>query len=638
MFHNQGFNDSRYDGWQLGTSIPSTKTSVYPGDEIGTNPIQPRSFVSPHSILPPLPFHLASESRILIWRPAFFNSVTHRTLPIHIEPLANPYYQQPFRPSPFFQRAPEPPRPISRFPLFMLSEGTVGQILSYLTSADLATLALVDKDCRQLARTRQFRSIWINFSSASMALLDLLIIEAQERVSNLWGSSDNRWYLGACIRRIIVRREYDTEKKANEKPARISWVAEKIANNTANELHARHVNALDIVLRVALPNLESLTWGDSIPITPLIGSAIIASRVTKLELCRVALRDDFALPVDRGEVNWRLQSLVISFRPGWGKDPGTSTFTASILKLAAPTLEELIWSDSGFSPRSRKHSFGGDAVPFPRLRKLHLTWVLADETVWSSLIPANDKPTLAELWVRGADSDLAPFLAGRGHIGSLSHFTWETIYQDQLPHLSGFIAANPQLNSFRHEDPLPEITPDVLLPNAPTNDFQHQLLHILASPSFHALKSLALTWAGSTIPQAALRSIANIATLEHLWLTAGSCRDGQITWRVDQKILRKRLRPLKQLQWLILTQDGYSHGNKYVCSYVQLPAGNQHRDEMVRLATLFGMSHPRLEWVHFGQIPMAVERMAEVVKVVPLSEQNYVEGFLCHLWGSYQTK
>lgn len=625
MFRNEGFNDSRYDGWHLKQYIPSTRTSVYDTREIGTYPIQPRSFVSPNGILPPLSFHSASESGRHVWQLVFLNSIEYRTQPIYSEPLPNRYSQQPFF------RNPEPPHPISRVPLFMLSEGTVGQILSYLTSADLAALALVDKDCRQLARTRQFRSVWINFSSASMALLGVLLAEAQERVGNRRGLSQNRWRLGACIRRMIVR--FDSESK-EEKPARISWVAEKVANNAANELHARHMNALDIVLRVALPNLECLDWVDSIPITPLIGSAIVAAHVTKLKLHGVTLREDFDISLGRGGVNWGLRSLVLSLRSAGGKDPTTYNFTASILKLAAPTLEELIWDGTCFSPGSRKHSFGEDAVLFPRLRKLQLKWVRADETVWSALIPANEKPTLAQLWVNYADSDLAPYLARRDHIGSLSHLTWATIRQGELPHLSKFIAANPQLQSFRHEDPLPEITSEGLLSNAPTDDIKHQLLPLLASSSLHALRSLALTWAGSTIPLAALRSVASIATLEHLWLTAGTFLHCKLNWQVDHKILRKRLRPLRQLQWLILTQDGYAHGNEYLIGYGQPPEGSQHVDEMVRYARLFAMSHPRLEWVHFGQIPMAVERGVEV-KVVPLSEQKDVEGFLCHMWGDY---
>lgn len=102
-------------------------------------------------------------------------------------------------------RSPLHHRPMSPFPIFKVSEECVGQIMSYLGGSDLAALALVDKDCRQLARTRQFSSVLINFSTGSMAILNTLVSEARVRAGNPAGP--HRWRLGACIRQMSIAVE-----------------------------------------------------------------------------------------------------------------------------------------------------------------------------------------------------------------------------------------------------------------------------------------------------------------------------------------------------------------------------------------------------------------------------------------------
>lgn len=635
MYRDKGYNDPRYNGFGLSRSIPSTRTSVYHQRELGPDPVQPRSFVFPNGILPPLPFRSATESHHFSQGFYFIGSVADRTNPIYSEPPPDPHT---FFRNPPFNRPPVPHHPISRFPLFKFSEETVGRILSYFTGPDLAALALVDRDCRQLARTRQFRNVKINFSSASMALLTVLQEEMRERISTRFkfGHGHNRWRLGSCIRCITIcpdgesKEEEEEKEKEKGKAVRNSWVEQKIASNMANEFHACHINALDIVLRGALPNLEYLDWKDIIPITPLIGSAIVAARTTKLELSGVILSEDFALDMNTGGEKWGLKTLVLNLRSAGGGIASTYNFTTSILKLAAPTLVELIWKGYGFDKDARKHSLGEEPVQFPKLKKVQLTWVLADETVWSALIPTSSNSPLTELWVDGTCENLAPFLASRAHIPSLSKLTWIYIAKSELPHLISFITANPQLQSFRHDDCLPETPPE-----ANSDELQHRLLPILSS-SFRALTSLALTWGTPTIPPAALRSIATITTLQHLWLGAGIPYGEELNWRVDHKILRKRLRPLRQLRWLVLTRDAYAHGNQYLYGYRQPREGDQHRDEMVRYARLFAESQSRLEWVYFGQIPMAVERGGEGAEVVVLSGQKNVDTLLSQMWGEYR--
>lgn len=95
-------------------------------------------------------------------------------LPLYSNPSESPFYLPipwiwGFEPGSYI--------PISRFPLFKLSEEAVHNNLILFSGTDRAALVLVDRDSHQLARTRQFPGIWINFSNASMDLLRALVEE-----------------------------------------------------------------------------------------------------------------------------------------------------------------------------------------------------------------------------------------------------------------------------------------------------------------------------------------------------------------------------------------------------------------------------------------------------------------------------
>jgi hypothetical protein len=53
----------------------------------------------------------------------------------------------------------------------------LGHITPYLSNYDLASLAMVDHDCRQLARSVQFVTVKLDRSDAEMGLLDHLVRE-----------------------------------------------------------------------------------------------------------------------------------------------------------------------------------------------------------------------------------------------------------------------------------------------------------------------------------------------------------------------------------------------------------------------------------------------------------------------------
>lgn len=96
-------------------------------------------------------------------------------------------------------------------PLFQCPTEVLTEIVDYLgaNATDLASLALVNSDCRQLARSWQFRKISLNASSKTLAILSVLIHEAtlRERLDNKLGVS-----LGACIRHVVTSNEGYWEK------------------------------------------------------------------------------------------------------------------------------------------------------------------------------------------------------------------------------------------------------------------------------------------------------------------------------------------------------------------------------------------------------------------------------------------
>lgn len=101
-----------------------------------------------------------------------------------------------------FDRVNEGRPPTSNARLFKLPLELLSKVL-YVPDDSLASLALVNTDCRQLARSRQFASVVLDYSDISLELARHLALEAVERVSNqgrtLFPS------LGACIRHLTIR-------------------------------------------------------------------------------------------------------------------------------------------------------------------------------------------------------------------------------------------------------------------------------------------------------------------------------------------------------------------------------------------------------------------------------------------------
>ena len=102
----------------------------------------------------------------------------------------------------YFDRVSEGRAPVSASKLLTLPLHVLALVVQTVPKASLAALALVNSDCRQLARSRQFTSILLDYSDQTLEIIGKLQEEAAERSNN--GGLTRKPALGPCIRRLTV--------------------------------------------------------------------------------------------------------------------------------------------------------------------------------------------------------------------------------------------------------------------------------------------------------------------------------------------------------------------------------------------------------------------------------------------------
>ncbi len=92
----------------------------------------------------------------------------------------------------------------STAPILQLPSDVLSIILSFVEADSLSSLSLVNSDCRQLARSRQFASICFDYSNQALDLIELLLDEKDSRSQSNNVSGGIGAAIGSCIRRITV--------------------------------------------------------------------------------------------------------------------------------------------------------------------------------------------------------------------------------------------------------------------------------------------------------------------------------------------------------------------------------------------------------------------------------------------------
>ncbi len=246
----------------------------------------------------------------------------------------------------------------------------------------LRSLALVNSDCRQLARSCQFSTVRFDYSHYACRLLGHLAEEAQSR--DRQSRVGHRGTIGACIRRIevetdihciedrhklhIYRREFKL-LPINEQLREFRRQTGPTSMCTSPSLHSS-------CAALPLPHLEYLDWGDPILLEKSFFNSLVRSSVKVLSLYHVSVAGDFEVEAPPSGV-WPLRSLRMALKllpndqPLEGRDPHEFfRLPTSILRLCAPTLEALRWEHEPAMLKPIPSDPG--LMEFPRLRKLHL--------------------------------------------------------------------------------------------------------------------------------------------------------------------------------------------------------------------------------------------------------------------------
>ncbi|KAH8742503.1 hypothetical protein F5883DRAFT_596203 [Diaporthe sp. PMI_573] len=552
-------------------------------------------------------------------------------------------------------------------------------ILKYIAEDKkaLASLAFVNSDCRQLARSYQFKTICLDYSPNTLELLIRLVKEGQERDIN--HGATPALSIGACIRRVRVKTDTHWIQEVSD-----LWVSRQDFKDLpavekdkrledANQAYFDvYIPDIGFVLRKSLPNLEYLAWEDPVLLDRPFFNSLVHSSVKQLKLCKVRVLEDFEVEIPPSGA-WPLQSLDIEMelaqrgqcptadansgeqhslvdpRDGQSferKDlhdtrPASQEMevnffrlSTSILRLCAPTLEALKWCLP--HDRLKPIPFDPELLEFPRLRILNLgSRMKLEKRLAKALISSH----LSGLTINTqTDPVISQRLDEIGYMQSLEKFEWNSWMLQETQPLD-FLSRNTHLTGFT-----------VGLPASP-GFLDNRVVPLLAS-SFCRLKSLDLCWGGTSIPESSIIAISAIASLEHLKLDATDPAHLEY-WPINHVLMRTHLCRLRNLKKLAFYNDTYTPRNPalteedyyairrpqngdYEVAQCRLDVDGDslraairslpdsvvwelsHRNRMLTEAEKYAAIMPSLEWVYFGQIPMGFKLQSDRIRAIPL--------------------
>ncbi|KAJ8079300.1 hypothetical protein PM082_021802 [Marasmius tenuissimus] len=490
---------------------------------------------------------------------------------------------RPDKPKPLsFDRANQGRPTNSPFPVFVkLPVELYHSVTSHISNVDLEALALVDRDCRQLARSVQFVDVTLDFNPCSMGFLEKLLVElAEDAVAEKENSAgetredtehpraraiSNR--IGPCVRRIKVTEIGPGILSSEvENYERMFPVLFKQGVSTYEEMQECYFMTLYRILERGLPNLSELEWSTR-GMKSTMGVTLDCLQVTAARPTDVAIRH---LVLDLGYFSprvplfglgvscWSLETLVLNVHStsepvtaDWVvEERGCSCFAADLLRCVAGSLRSLVWKDA----RGHQHSFGAVAPSFVKLREVTLDGIwMKDSTVLDAFLGA--KTRVSSLKVDLESKTTRNFLAKRGHIESLEKFHWAAgggstptaAVEEATTSLLPFICANQHMRTLSGSSPM---SPQFI---------EGQLLPMITSPpnALTRLTSVHIVWDARSIPESALTAIGSLTSLKRLWLSAGTQHGWRTDWAIDHKLIAKSLNPLQNLETLVLTRDSY---------------------------------------------------------------------------------
>ncbi|KAI0376597.1 hypothetical protein F5Y04DRAFT_201264 [Hypomontagnella monticulosa] len=529
----------------------------------------------------------------------------------------------------------------------------------------LASLALVNSCCRQLARSSQFAEVCFDYSPQSQELLQKLLKEVDPQAVN----GQEAPTIGACIRKFTLASEPNWLAYYNEELSD-AVTAEEPEPFTATDFRPLEIaneeyeRVRDIILTTtthAMPNLEVLAWNDSYAIDQETFRRIMRSPAQHVQFEEVHLSEIYSqnpVPLQiRNHVHllpiWPLRSLAIRSLMGsyrlW-EEEDVHAFHTALLRRCASTLESLVWHHvfgiTDYKVQASAISFGDEPIAFPRLRSLSFQSATFTCSAFLSFLSS----PLRHLTLPEA-CDLNELKQALDKCDTL--YRLESIV---IPNLSMFKNTEHIVRFLERHSHIKELGVD----EGDTGYLNPFLIPLLSHERFANLRSLSLRWVWRRdegplqTPEEAFSTIGTLTFLEQLTLAAGA--ETPFTWVADHDKLRTTLCGLKKLRKFAVFGDAYKIGSRpgeaanitgfwNWCSVaptesdkdaaamplIDAEVGDEdldfvdksdgsidphwklntvvekaHRNRMVSQAEKYAAVLPSLEWIYLGQRPMAI--------------------------------
>ncbi|KAI1004005.1 hypothetical protein K3495_g4204 [Podosphaera aphanis] len=504
--------------------------------------------------------------------------------------------------------------------LFRTPTEILTAVVSYLCNSkkDLESLALVNSDCRQLARSCQFRTVLLDSGHRSACLLGVLQRETVQRRQNR--GRTRSLSLGACIRRIVVRSDgywneligarprkpgrsiHDLNEDAydndEEKVAQWNTFVEGLTYRL-NEIYRPNVLfVISGLIHLESVDLDQVDWNQSLL------NGLVACTPKHLSIRDLKAID--IVPVMDDSVVWPLETL--SFHFNWDFQylcrPHNSPLNASkswetILRLCSDYLHILNPSHCVIRGMKAKEDLVSFSLRFPQLRQLYLSdgSFLSVPALESLILTSAHLVTLV---IDYGTREIRDLLDCEGQIPSLKTLVLNLGYRDFPEDASlNFLKKNSQLEALGF-----------------TREGSAKILDriLLLLKKFSQLKKLSMIWKGAQVPDTALHILSSLASLETLHLSCGLQIGWRHEWIVSHDNIIKHLKPLRKLKHIALTRDVYSYiyqgrlleYNSY--QLLQSDSWDTHLRCMRENALKYAENFPQLELFHVGHISYEIAR------------------------------
>ncbi|KAL9582142.1 MAG: hypothetical protein Q9212_003467 [Teloschistes hypoglaucus] len=193
--------------------------------------------------------------------------------------------------------------PQSSSPLLDLPFELLGAVLEHVPSGSLGSLALVNHACQQWARSRQFANVRLDYSNASLGLLENLLQEGRQRSEGISNFPVAR--IGTCIRRITVATNSEWFAARHGVDDDFSGLAEeekgRRMEDATHQYFKVYVPKIEAALRSqTLSNLQVLDWEDNVCLSQSFFQTLACSTIKHLRIYRAQFFEDFTLEL----LNW----------------------------------------------------------------------------------------------------------------------------------------------------------------------------------------------------------------------------------------------------------------------------------------------------------------------------------------------